>query len=307
MIEIDRSSSASVTDQLAEQLRFYIASGRYKINEDLPATRKLADQLGISFHTVRKAYQLLVEEGILDSQQGRGYRVMARTPLSSEERLERGADIVQKALLQLVGLGLDEGEIEYLVQEQLDILNLDAQDLKLVYVSPYLEMSQQCVEQIGNLLQMTVEPATLNQLSQIQDADFIFCPTPLVKQLNESLPRIDTMGTTVYLTPDTLDRIARLLSHETLGLITYHANTIPHLMAEIQQQTGYDGQIFGASLEEGATHLTQFIDQVDLIVYTPASRRRVLPFTKKGKTNLLVSHIISEQSLLGIQQLVPSL
>ncbi len=307
MIEIDRSSSISVADQLVEQLRFYIASGRYKINEDLPATRKLADQLGISFHTVRKAYQQLVVEGILDAQQGRGYRVTARTPLSSEERLERGADIVQKSLLQLVGLGLDEGEIEYLVQEQLDILSLDAQDLKLVYVAPYKEMSEQCVEQIGNLLQMTVEPATLNQVSHIQDADFIFCPTPLVKQLNESLPRIDTMGTTVYLTPVTLDRIARLLSHETLGLITYHASTIPHLMSEIQQQTGYDGQILGASLEEGSTHLNQFIDQVDMIVYTPASRRRVLPFTRKGKSNFVISHIVSEQSLLAIQQLVPSL
>ena len=78
MIEIDRSSSASVKDQLVEQLRFYIANGRYKVNEDLPATRKLAEQLGISFHTVRKAYQDLVEEGVLDARKGRGYRVTAR-------------------------------------------------------------------------------------------------------------------------------------------------------------------------------------------------------------------------------------
>lgn len=307
MIDIERGSRVSVKDQLVEQLRFYIASGRYKVNEDLPATRKLADQLGISFHTVRKAYRQLVEEGILESRQGRGYRVTARTPLSNEERLERGADIVQKSLLQLVGLGLDEGEIEYLVQEQLTVLNLDAQDLKMVFVAPYLEMAEQCVAQIDNLLQMSVEAATLGQLALIRDADFIFCPTPLVRQLNESLPRVDTMGTTVYLTPDTLDRIARLLSHETLGLITFHANTIPHLMAEIQQQTGYDGQIFGASLEDGAKHLNQFIDQVDLIVYTPSSRRRVLPFTKQGKPNYMVSHVVSEQSLEMIQRLVPSL
>lgn len=307
MIEIDRSSNVSVKDQLVEQLRFYIASGRYKVNEDLPATRRLADQLGISFHTVRKAYQQLVGEGILESRKGRGYRVTARTPLSNEERLERGADIVQKSLLQLVGLGLEEGEIEYLVQEQLTVLNLDAQDLKLVFVAPYLEMAEQCVTQIGNLLQKSVDAATLRQLALIRDADLIFCPTPLVRQLNESLPRIDTMGTTVYLTPNTLDRIARLLSHETLGLITYHANTIPLLMAEIQHQTGYDGQIFGASLEEGAKHLHQFIDQVDLIVYTPASRRRVLPFTKQGKPHHMISHVVSEQSLEMIQRLVPSL
>ena len=114
MIRIDRSSGISVTVQLAEQLRYFIASSHYKVNETLPPTRKMAEQIGVSFHTVRKAYQLLVSEGILEVQQGSGYRVTVRTPLSNEDRLERGADIVQKALLQLVGLGMDEGEIEYL-------------------------------------------------------------------------------------------------------------------------------------------------------------------------------------------------
>ena len=115
------------------------------------------------------------------------------------------------------------------------------------------------------------------------------------------------MGIVTYLTPDTLDRIARLLSHETLGLITYQADSIPHLMADIKRQTGFNGQIFGASLEDGASHLNQFIDQVDMIIYTPLSRRRVQPFTKDGKPNYMISHIVSEQSLESIQRLIPSL
>lgn len=307
MIRIDRTSSTSITEQLTEQLRYLIASGHFKVNDTLPPTRKMAEQITISFHTVRKAYQILVDEGILAVQQGRGYQVTARTPLSNEERLERGADMVQKALLQLVGLGLDEGEIEYLVQEQLTILNLEAEDHKLVYVAPYLEMAEHCVEHISGVIQMNVETATLTQLDNIQDADYIFCPTPFVKQLNETFPRIDIMGIVAYLTPDTLDRIARLLNHETLGLVTYRAASIPHLMADIQEQTGFSGQIFGASLEDGAAHLNQFIDQVDLIIYTPLSRRRVLPFTKKGKQNYMITHLVSDQSLQSIQRLVPSL
>ena len=307
MIKIDRKSSVSVPEQLAEQLRFLIASGHYKVNDLLPPTRKLGEQIGISFHTVRKAYNILVEEGALDAQQGRGYQVTARTPLSNEERLERGADIVQKALLQLVGLGLDEPEIEYLVQEQLTVLNLEAVDRKLVFVAPYLEMAEHCVAQIENDLQLPAETATLNQLDTIQDADYIFCPTTLVKQLNESFPRIDIMGATTYLTPDTLDRIARLLTQETLGLVTYYAESIPYLMKDIQEQTGFEGQIFGASLEEGAKHMNQFIDQLDMIVYTPMSRRRVLPYTKRGKPNYVLTNVISEQSVQAIQRLIPSI
>ncbi len=307
MINIDRNSGVSVPEQLAEQLRFLIASGHYKVNETLPPTRKMGEQVGISFHTVRKAYQILVGEGVLEVQQGSGYRVTARTPLSNEERLEKGADIVKKMLLNLVGLGLDEGEIEYLVQDQLTLLNLESQELKLMYVAPYLEMAENCAEHISNELQMSFEPATPNLLQDIQDADYIFCPTSQVRRLNESFPKIDVMGMLAYLTPDTLDRIARLLNHETLGLVTFHAGTIPHLMGEIQEQTGFNGQIFGASLEDGTAHLNQFIDQIDMIVYTPLSRRRVLPFTKQGKANYMISHIVSEPSLKAIQQLLPSL
>ncbi len=307
MIKIDRKAGTSVTDQVVEQLRYLIASNYYKMNETLPPTRKLAEQVGISFHTVRKAYQLLVEEGILAVQQGSGYRVTARTPLSNEDRLEKGADIVQKLLLQLVGLGLDEGEIEYLVQEQIAMLDLGSENLRLVYVAPYAEMGMQCAEHINNTLQINVETATLPLADSIQDADMIFCPAPMVKQLNEQFPRIDTMGIVSYLSPESLDRIARLLSHETLGLVTYHAHSIPHLMSAIQQQTGFEGQIFGASLEDGATHIAEFIKQVDMVVYTPLSRRRMLPYTKQGKPAYIISHTVSKESLDAIQRIIPAL
>ena len=311
MIKIDRSSSISVPEQIAEQLRFSIASRHYKVNDILPPTRKMATQVGVSFHTVRKAYQILVDEGILEVQQGKGYSVTSRTPLSNEEQLERGAEIVQKALQQLVSLGLDESEIEYLVEEQLTILDLGTEDLKLVYIAPYLEMAEQCSEQISKGLQLTLEAQTLRRTGNVHDADYIFCPTHLVKSINESFPKIDVLGTTTYLTPDTLDRIARLLSHESLGIVTFYEESIPHLMGDIQQQTGMSGQIFGASLETGTSHMSQFIRQVDMIVYTPLSRRRALPFLKKasesGTTTYEISHLISTESLSSIQQLIPSL
>ena len=307
MIKIDRGSGIPVPEQLAEQLRFLIASHHFKVHEALPPARKLADQAGVSFHTVRKAYQLLIEDGLLEAIQGKGYHVIARTPLSSEERLERGADVVQKAVHQLVGLGLDEAEIEYLVQEQLAILNLEETDLKLVFVAPYLEMADQCAEHLSTVMQLNFEAAPLGQIGTLQDADYIFCPTPFVRQISESFPRIDIMGITVYLSPDILDRIARLLKHETLGLVTYHAHSIPHLMGDIQQQTGFSGQIFGASLEEGSGHINQLIGQVDLIVYTPMSRRRMIPFTRKGTSSFELSYFVSEQSLQSVQQLIPSL
>lgn len=307
MLKIERSSAISVTDQLVEQLRYQIASGTYKVNESVPPTRKLASQLGISFHTVRKAYQRLVHEGILSVQQGSGYKVLARTPLSSEERLERGATIVQEALQKLVGLGLEEQDIEYLVQEQLTIFEAISQDFKVIFASPYMEMAIQCANQISSHLQVHIEPEIFGQINNHQDADYFLCRHSDVKKVSESFPRVDVIGITTYLEPPTLDRIAHLFAQETLGLITQFTETIPHLMGEIQTQTGFSGQIFGASLEEGSSHLKQFIDQTDLVVYTPNCKRRLLSYTKSGTTFIELKHLVSVESLQTIQEALPHL
>ena len=307
MLRIDRTSSISVPEQLAEQLRYRIASGVYQVGESLPATRAQAKQLGISFHTVRKAYQLLVAEGLLEAQQGSGFRVSARKPLSNEERLERGATIAQQMLQRLVGLGLEDSDIEYLVQEQLAVLDAAVEAKKIVMAAPYLEMAENCAVHIAEKLEFSPVPAVLSRLDEHRDADFICCRPRDLKELTENFPRVDLLGVSTYLTPETLDRIARLFNYETLGLITYYADTIAPLMADIQDQTRFEGQVFGASLEEGASHLEQFIDQTDIIVYTPQTKRRILPFTRKAKRHYVITYRVNEASLTAIQRLVPTL
>ena len=74
MITIDRTSNIPVYEQLVEKVRYLIASGQFQIDETLPSTRTLAKQVGVSFHTVRKAYQQLEDEGWLEVRIGSGYR-----------------------------------------------------------------------------------------------------------------------------------------------------------------------------------------------------------------------------------------
>ena len=308
MIKLDRSSTTPISDQLVEQLRFHIASGHYKVDESVPPTRKLASQLGVSFHTIRKAYLKLVEEGILSVQQGRGYTVLAKAPLTSEERLEQGAAIVQEALQRLVGIGLDESDIEYLFQEQLTILDSAPQYSKVLFVAPYLELGEQFAAFVSPILQSNVEQTVYKYIERHQDADYVLCRHADVQRLTDLFPRVDVLGISIYLNPDTLDRIAHLYKRETLGIITYYKETIPFLMAEIQSETGFTGQIFGASLEEGNSHLRQFIDQTDLVVFTPKCKRKLLSFFKQETTTFTpITHIVSNESLKGIQNMLPNL
>jgi GntR family transcriptional regulator / MocR family aminotransferase len=76
LVELDRSAGP-VGRQLQDQLRRAIRSGRLTAGERLPATRVLADQLGVSRGVVVDAFAQLESEGYLDSSVGSGTFVAA--------------------------------------------------------------------------------------------------------------------------------------------------------------------------------------------------------------------------------------
>ena len=305
MITIDRSSNVPVHEQLVEQLRFLIASGQFKIDEILPSTRALAGQTGVSFHTVRKAYQQLEQEGLLEARVGSGFRVKERAPLAKSERIERGASIVQEALQKLIGLGLQETEVEYLFQEQLEMLTGQRQGHKLVFAATSREMAALCAEQIATGLQQAIEPASLVDLGLHQDADYVLTRFAEVRQVMEAVPRADVQGVVVFLAQEALEQVARLLPHQTLGVVTRYSDAIQPLTTELRTQTGYKGQAIATSLEAGTGPLRPVIDQADLLVYTPPCRRRLLPLLAPRHKHVAVAPIVSRDSLERLRQIVP--
>ncbi|MGY2402074.1 MocR-like pyridoxine biosynthesis transcription factor PdxR [Pseudomonas sp. SDO5271_S396] len=72
-----------LADQLYRQLREAISSGRLAAGAQLPPSRLLAEQLGVSRKTVSDTYATLTYEGLLVGQTGRGTFVSARTPQSN--------------------------------------------------------------------------------------------------------------------------------------------------------------------------------------------------------------------------------
>lgn len=277
-LEINHDAKVSVREQLVNQLRYLIASGHYNINDTLPSTRALGDQLDISFHTVRKAYQKLEDEGLLSSQVGSGYTVKERTPLAKSERMERGAKVVNDTLQQLVGLGLSDAEIESLFQEQATLLDHAGLERKLIAVGPHDELNRMCADQLSTALQKTVLPVTLSRIERHKDADFAFSPYPYLTEVLETLSRTDTMGFSTHLSPTVLETVARLRNRETLGLVTRYQGTIPPLSEELRTHTAYDGQVIAASIDREADHLQSFVQDTDLLLATSASQRRLRPY-----------------------------
>jgi GntR family transcriptional regulator / MocR family aminotransferase len=80
-VVLDRGKRAPLARQLEEQLREAIQTGRLAAGQELPSTRMLADELGVSRGVVVRAYAQLGAEGYLTTRQGANHRVSAvRTP-----------------------------------------------------------------------------------------------------------------------------------------------------------------------------------------------------------------------------------
>ena len=88
-IIISNSSSTPIYEQIKIAIKQAIFSNELKEEEMLPSVRSLANDLKISFLTVKKAYDELEKEGFIKTIQGKGsYIAPKNLNLMKEEKLK---------------------------------------------------------------------------------------------------------------------------------------------------------------------------------------------------------------------------
>lgn len=91
------SGSAPPTEQIRDQLRGLVASGRLAADERLPSVRQLAKDLDVAPGTVAKAYKALEAEGILTARTGGGTRVSRTATTTPRPVLEAARELADTA------------------------------------------------------------------------------------------------------------------------------------------------------------------------------------------------------------------
>ena len=80
-----------LTSWLADAIRAAIIDGRLRTGTSLPATRLLADDLGVSRGVVVEAYQRLADEGLVSARPGTGTKVSGMLPRNAARPTTGGA------------------------------------------------------------------------------------------------------------------------------------------------------------------------------------------------------------------------
>lgn len=305
MITLDRDAPLSVGEQLVEQLRFQIAAGKYRPGDRLPSTRGLGEQVGVSFHTVRKAYQRLADEGLLEVRRGGGYFVGQPAPLSTAERMERASATVQEALQKLVSLGLSEEETDYVVQEQLAYFEKPGTRRTLLFAAPFRELAEAGAEQAGAALQERVEAVLATDLRKRAGADVVMAPLADVQRVRRALPEVDIVGVDVRFPYDTVEQLARRGANETVALVTRSRDGASPIETALRTTSGFEGQMLTITTDAERRQIEQVVRQADLVLYTPGARRRVRALAQTSeRAHAEAAPVLTQESLERVRQSV---
>jgi GntR family transcriptional regulator len=111
-ISIDASSDVPIFRQIVQQIKTAVAMGRLQPEDPLPSVRHLAVELAVNPNTVARAYLDLEIEGVIYKRQGAGTFVSTQgVRVSKNERRKVLSELMEKALVEGVNLGLDEEEL----------------------------------------------------------------------------------------------------------------------------------------------------------------------------------------------------
>jgi GntR family transcriptional regulator len=116
---INTNDGVPIYQQIVNQVKQLVSSGRLTPGEEIPPIRVLAEQLVVNPNTVARAYLELERSGVVAKRHGSGtYVSTSRSPLSRREKLKVLTQRVDALLVEAGHLDIELGEVMELLRER---------------------------------------------------------------------------------------------------------------------------------------------------------------------------------------------
>lgn len=128
-IKIDVSDGLPIYRQIANQIRYMIASKLLLPDEELPPIRTLAQQLRVTPNTVVKAYDELEAAGVISKRRGAGCFVSSGpSKLADKEKRRILEQRIDGLLAEAHQLNISTEELFKLIHKRLSLLDKDSRE-----------------------------------------------------------------------------------------------------------------------------------------------------------------------------------
>ena len=119
IFDIDPNSPKPIYQQIVDQVRYALATGRLREDDRLPPIRDVAVQARVNRNTIAKAYAELEQDGVIRSRRGLGSFVSAEGP---SHGYARSCEILRERFDEILALAhhfrLDLEQVRKIFEER---------------------------------------------------------------------------------------------------------------------------------------------------------------------------------------------
>jgi GntR family transcriptional regulator len=112
------ASGVPIYLQLMEQVKHAIETGALRAGDQLPPTRKVAEDLAMNPNTVAKAYRELEHERVIEMRKGLGAFV-ADNGSRGVARIRKAQPVLREAIDRMAEIGLGEEQMRRLFESEI--------------------------------------------------------------------------------------------------------------------------------------------------------------------------------------------
>ncbi|MDD2706925.1 MAG: GntR family transcriptional regulator [Verrucomicrobiae bacterium] len=322
-INIDRKALSPAWEQIAGRIRTMIREGDLRPGDRLPTDRELAGKLDMARGTIRRAYEQLQREQLIEMTQGRGSFV--RHPVSSRHpgKDEQADVLVEDMISKLEMLRFSHEEIRQLlesklhereqVMKRLEIAVVDCNPESLAAYGRQLNLPS-CIRLKHHLLE-DLKGAS-KPCAALGDVDLVITTATHHHDLQRIIPELADRLCQVALapTPRTIVELASLSAGQNAGVFC-QSRRFQEIVCRALAELQVAGAPHPALLFAEEKNLADFLrNRKSLIVppgfdpdFSPKRAGIIRDFTEKGGRLICFDYQVEKGSLLHIQERINSL
>ena len=110
-INLDYQSRIPIYEQIVNNIEKYVAVGILREKSQIPSIRELANNLGINPNTVKKAYDILENKGVIMTISTKGTFISNNTKMVLENKIDKEINLIKDKMRELENMGISKKEI----------------------------------------------------------------------------------------------------------------------------------------------------------------------------------------------------
>lgn len=110
-INLDYQSRIPIYEQIVNNIEKYVAVGILREKSQIPSIRELVNNLGINPNTVKKAYDILENRGVIMTISTKGTFISNNTKMVLENKIDNEINLIKDKIRELENMGISKKEI----------------------------------------------------------------------------------------------------------------------------------------------------------------------------------------------------